>query len=128
MAPTRNVLRNCDKFPAKGCGRAPVENAPRFALWTAFSSRARVRTHSLKGPVPQRRPVPGEGGLVAGELVVVAGEADRGAQPVFEHVLLRGAPLAAQRLRPVVERRGVVDAEADRDQVVVLVESAASAV
>ena len=35
---------------------------------------------------------------------------------------LLGTPFAAERLRPVVERRGIVAAEADRDQIVVLVE------
>jgi len=59
-------------------------------------------------------------GLVAGELSIVAGKTDLSAQLPLEHVLLPGIPF--QRLRPVVERRGVVDAETHRDQVVVLVE------
>ena len=37
MASTRNVLRNCDKFPAKGCGKAPVGGASLFALWTVLA-------------------------------------------------------------------------------------------
>jgi len=40
----------------------------------------------------------------------------------LEHVLLLGTPFTAERLRPVVERRGVVATEAHRDQIVVLEE------
>jgi len=95
-----------------------VEDAPLFALWTVPFRAAPCRNHSSESLAPQRRPAPGEGGLVAGELCVVAAEADRGAEAVLEHVLLLGAPLAAERLRPVVERRGVAGAEAHRDQIV----------
>ena len=77
---------------------------------SAFIGRSGATAPSSPG---RRRPV-------AGELSIVAGKTDLSAQLPLEHVLLPGIPF--QRLRPVVERRGVVDAETHRDQVVVLVE------
>jgi hypothetical protein len=57
--------------------------------------------------------------LISGKLRVVAGEANLAAHTLFEGVFHLGAPLSAEQLRPVVQRRCVVATKADRDKIVV---------
>jgi hypothetical protein len=66
------------------------------------------------------RPILGECGLVSSKLRVVAGKADFTTDALFESILLLRAPISAEGLRPVVQRKCVVAAKADRDQIVVL--------
>jgi hypothetical protein len=68
----------------------------------------------------QRDPTLRERCLISGKLRVVAGKADLTTDALF--FLLR-APFSAEGLRPVVQRRSVVAAKADRDEIVVLEKS-----
>jgi hypothetical protein len=71
----------------------------------------------------QRDPTLRERGLISGKLRVVAGKADLTTDALFEGVFLLRAPFSAEGLRPVVQRRSVVAAKADRDEIVVLEKS-----